>query len=213
VGKVSPEKDSTHTTNQLGTLQQFPEIVRVNRVDEIIFSAGDLTSQEIIKSMLSLVSLGVDFKIAPPDSMSVIGSNSIDTSGDLYTVELSAITQPHNKRTKRILDITVAFLTILFAPLTLAMNRTTRKMLSYSPKVLLGSYTWVSFAKNKNNLGLPKIKSGIFTPAEFNYLHSINCEQAEKTNILYAKNYSFSKDIKIIWKNIINKNIQRNEKD
>jgi lipopolysaccharide/colanic/teichoic acid biosynthesis glycosyltransferase len=62
-------------------------------------------------------------------------------------------------------------------------------------------------------LGLPKIKSGIFTPAEFNYLHSINCEQAEKTNILYAKNYSFSKDIKIIWKNIINKNIQRNEKD
>lgn len=204
VGEVSPHSNSPHT-NQLGSLPQLPEIVRVNSIDEIIFCASDLSSQEIIKSMLALVSLGVDFKIAPPDSFSVIGSNSIDTSGDLYTVELSAITQPANKRMKRALDLSIAFLTIILAPLHLPFSRTTRRMFRHAGSVIVGKYTWVGFANGAQTKGLPQIKPSVFAPVHTSQLEKQDTKLIEKINIQYAKSYSVSKDISIIWKNIINK--------
>jgi hypothetical protein len=48
--------------------------------------------------MLDLSPLDVDYKIAPPESISIIGSNSIHTAGDLYVVNINAITKPSNKR-------------------------------------------------------------------------------------------------------------------
>ncbi|NHB67499.1 glycosyltransferase [Perlabentimonas gracilis] len=204
VGEVSP-KSNSNNTNQLGAMNQLSEIVRVNSIDEIVFCASDLSSQEIIKSMLSLVSLGVDFKIAPPDSLSVIGSNSIDTSGDLYTVELSAITQPANRRMKRVLDLLVAILTIILAPLHLPFSRTTRKMFRLAGLVIVGKYTWVGFTHGAQTKGLPQIKPSVFAPVHTSSLEKLDAELIEKINIQYAKSYSVTKDISIIWKNIINK--------
>jgi len=44
--------------------------------------------------MHTLVSADVDFKIAPPESLSIIGSNSIDTAGDLYIIDVNSISKP-----------------------------------------------------------------------------------------------------------------------
>ena len=60
-------------------IDQIDEISAINRVDEIVFCSKDLPSQEIIRIMTRLIGSSVDFKIAPPESLSVIGSNSINT--------------------------------------------------------------------------------------------------------------------------------------
>ena len=67
--------------------------------------------------MLTLVSSGVDFKIAPPESLSIIGSNNIDTAGDLYMIEVNSISKPNNKRNKRLLDVVASLLIIAFSPI------------------------------------------------------------------------------------------------
>ena len=66
----------------IGHIGQIDDIVQVNRADELIFCAGDISSQKIITTMLKFTDAGVDFKIAPPESLSVIGSNSSDSIGE-----------------------------------------------------------------------------------------------------------------------------------
>ena len=66
----------------IGNIIQIRDIVEINKVDELIFCAKDMTSQSIIKTMLQFTDKNIDFKIAPPESLSVIGSNSINTAGN-----------------------------------------------------------------------------------------------------------------------------------
>jgi len=65
-------------------------------INEVIFSAKDITSEKIIENMKSLSNTRVDFKIASPESNSVIGSNSKKSSGDLYVIDVNSY-----KRKKR----------------------------------------------------------------------------------------------------------------
>jgi O-antigen biosynthesis protein len=73
-----------------GTLSQLREIIKVHDINEVIFSAKDNASQNIIENMTLLNDTRVDFKIASPESNSVIGSNSKKSSGDLYVVDVNS---------------------------------------------------------------------------------------------------------------------------
>lgn len=72
-----------------GTLSQLTEIIRIHAIDEVVFSARDITSETIIQNMKLLQHTRVDFKIASPESASLIGSNSKKSSGDLYVVKVN----------------------------------------------------------------------------------------------------------------------------
>jgi GT2 family glycosyltransferase len=77
----------------VGTLSQLKEIIALHSIQEVIFCAKDIPSQEIIKNMKLLNHARVDFKIASPDSNSVIGSNSPNSSGDLYVINVNSLTR------------------------------------------------------------------------------------------------------------------------
>ena len=64
--------------------------------------------------MITLVTKGVEFKIAPPESLSIIGSNSIDTAGDLYVIDVNNVGRPENRREKRLLDIVAGLFLLVF---------------------------------------------------------------------------------------------------
>jgi O-antigen biosynthesis protein len=69
-------------------ITKLDEIITLQSIDEIIFCAKDITAQDIIKNMKMLHPLGIDFKIASPESVSVIGSNSTKDSGDIYVIKI-----------------------------------------------------------------------------------------------------------------------------
>ena len=73
------------------TLNQLPDIIMINLIQEVIFCAEDLSSKEIIAQMVALRKNNINFKIASPDSLSVIGSNSSNTSGDIYSLDVNSI--------------------------------------------------------------------------------------------------------------------------
>jgi O-antigen biosynthesis protein len=83
---VYPENKS-FTEEFSGTLSQIGEIIDIHKINEIIFSASDISSQTIINQMKTLSTRNIDFKIASPDSYFVIGSNSSNTSGDFYSIK------------------------------------------------------------------------------------------------------------------------------
>lgn len=203
VGYVSPLSTLTNE-QQIATFNQLDEFVRINSVDEVIFCSGNLSSQDIIKTMLTLVPLGIDYKIAPPDSSSVIGSNSIDTAGDLYTVDFSAISKPVNRRNKRLFDALMAFFIILFSPLLVLFVKRFGYVFSRAFGVLFGKLTWVGYAhaEGVDISGLPKLRQGVFPPLKMRDLKGINPKNIERLNIQYAKNYNVNTDMVALYSHL-----------
>jgi hypothetical protein len=75
----------------LGTFRQLQDIIPIYRINEIIFCTGDISFQKVIDYMIDLQKYNVDYKIAPSEGIAIIGSNSIHTAGDLYTINLNAL--------------------------------------------------------------------------------------------------------------------------
>lgn len=190
----------------IGSLNQLNEIVRINRIDEIIFCAENISSAEIIRAMLELTSLGTDFKIAPPESISIIGSNSIHTAGDLYVVHINAIGSPANRRNKRIFDFITAFTALVLSPVFIWFFRKKSHFLKNTWQVLTGKKSWVGYAQSvENQPELPAIRTGILSPADMFDNSSSEPKRNHRLNVLYARNYSVLTDAEILlkgWKNI-----------
>ncbi len=186
-------KGFVHTKTQdepssLGSIQQLKEIVRIHKIDEVIFCAKDLSSQDIISNMLDLNQQNCDFKIASPDSISVVGSSSINTAGELYQVQLNLINSEENKRNKRMLDIMMSLLLLILSPIFWSIQKNRSHFFMNIIGILSGRLSFVGYNKSQEmSIHLDKIKDGVLSP--------IN-------NIDYAKNYSIHRDILIIYKKI-----------
>lgn len=188
----------------VGNTQQLREIVEIHQLDEVIFCAEDVSSNQIIDFMASLVNIKVDFKIAPPNSLYIIGSNSLDTAGDLYVIDLKTITKPENLRNKRTVDVIISTYLLLTLPIQLLIIKNPLQLIKNIFTVLVGNTSWVGYVKTTASIQLPKIKSGILNPSDAINNASMDEKTMNMLNEHYAKNYDILYDIKIIFKSYRN---------
>ncbi|MBN2522443.1 MAG: glycosyltransferase [Bacteroidales bacterium] len=191
-----------NSESYIGDLSQLNEIVKINRIDEIVFCAKDIPSHKIIQTMLSISDPSIDYKIAPPESLSIIGSNSINTAGELYIVHFNSLSQGFAQRTKRLFDILVALILLLILPVALFIVRNPLGLIRNIFLTLTGFRTWIGFyPDNEAEIGtLPKLNKGILTPIPGSRNKKINSETIKRMNLLYAKDYKMSTDISIIFR-------------
>ena len=183
----------------IGTLNQLDQVVHIHSIDEIIFCAKDTTAQTIIHWMSVISSTNIDFKIAQPDSLYLIGSNSIDSAGDLYILNINSISTKSNIRNKRTFDFITSIGLLIITPLLIFTFKNKRKFISNVLSVLVGKLSIVGYHYlNKSEHNLPKIKNGILSPADKTNL--IDEVMFDKLNLIYARDYNISKDL-IILKN------------
>lgn len=201
IGFIHIEETQDHHEMYVGLLDQLEEAVGVYDIDELIFCSKNLSAQEII-SQMSIINLhDLDFKIAPEESMYVIGSNSINTQGELYAFELNSINKLENIRNKRIFDIISSMILLLFFPVLIVVSKSFLGLLRNILSVLFGLKSWVSYHKSDENDTLPKIKEGILNPVS--HLRSEYSELTVfKLNMLYAKEYRLKNDFDILLKNL-----------
>ena len=186
-----------------GNLSQINQIIHINDVDEVIFCAKDLTSRKIIELMSTLDIKNLEYKIAQPESLYLIGSNSIDTSGDLYIIDINSVNLPKNRRSKRILDFSFAIALFCFSPIVIWLVSNKFGFFPNLLKVLFSTRTWVGYSPvlQNNKINLPKIKPGVLSPSSI-FREKLNDEKLEKINLIYAKDYRVLTDIKIILKSL-----------
>ena len=183
------------------TLYRLKEIISVDEIDEVVFCAKDVSSQEIINIMARLEEQKVDFKIAPPESLFIIGSNSIKNSGDLFILDLNALTSPANRRNKRILDFLLSFSFLLTYPIICWFIQDKGGFLRNIFKVMFAKRTWVGFCSaSPSKLKLPSLKQGIISPLITLKSQETSDSTKQKLNIVYARNYKISTDLSIIQK-------------
>lgn len=203
IEKVFYVSENDHkNSKQIGTLSQLDQIVFIHKIDEVIFCAKNNSAQTILEWMSNLSSFHVDFKIAQPDSLYLIGSNSIDTAGDLYVLNVNQINKSNQIRNKRTLDIILSILLILLSPIFVLFFKNKFSFLRNLIHVLIGKKSLVGYAHikqtNETKHSLPKIKDGIISPADGIFFLEESIES--KLNLLYARNYSVWKDLSLILK-------------
>jgi len=194
------EKKEYDKKTFIGNTTQLKEIIEIHNIDEIIFCAADLSSNQIIDFMATLGNTKVDFKIAPPQSMYIIGSNSLDTAGDLYVIDLKTISKPENVRNKRVFDCLTSIVFLISFPFIIWIIKFKLQFTANIFNVLLGKKTWVGYAETYKNNHLPKIKKGVLSPADAIDANKIEVETLLMLNEHYAKNYQTINDLKIIYK-------------
>ncbi len=202
IGIVSFHNHKGNQNGFLGHLGQIKEIITIHKIDEVIFCAKDVPAQVIIDKMSELKDEQVDFKIAPPESLSIIGSNSINTSGDLYVFDINAITKIPNRRNKRLLDILISLTLLLTYPITLFLVRKPIGLLRNIFSTFLGFKSWVGYApyQPEEHHHLPDIRKGVLDPTYAFRNKDIPLDTILRLNLMYARDYKFFNDLNIIVK-------------
>lgn len=181
-----------------GTVNQLPEMIRIYKADEIIFCQKDMPAYSIIRYMLLLANTGCNFKIAPPESNSIVGSNSINTAGDLYVYQANPFATSKNSRLKRTFDIAVSMLLLLFFPVWIFFKKDKTRTFKHIFEVLVSKKTWVSYGSVTPIKGA-RLKPGVYSVNDA-YPKNYNAEMIEKLDLAYAQNYRISNDFRIFVK-------------
>jgi GT2 family glycosyltransferase len=82
-GRVSLSRDDA-SEEVLGHLEQLREIIRINKIKEVIFAAGELSASRIIESMHNISDLNIKIKIASSDGKYLIGSRHVSHDGRTF---------------------------------------------------------------------------------------------------------------------------------
>jgi hypothetical protein len=193
-----PDKDGF-----IGNHEQLKEIVNIYSIDEVIFCAKDVSAQKIIDIMTDYERSGLDFKIAPPQSLSIIGSNSISTSSDPFIIDTNSIGRVENRRNKRIFDI---FISLLMLPVSPLLMFFVRKPLGFIRNLFLVTFairTWTGYFDLKIDLDeaekLPPLKKGILSPLDAFKNIKVSPASIRRLNLLYARDYKIMNELNILY--------------
>ena len=193
----------TTYADSMGSKLQLNEIIKIHQINELIFCAKDLKAKEIIDSMTLVQHENIEFKIAQPNTNFLIGSNSIETSGDLYDLNFYALSKIENRRLKRVFDLFFSFTILLISPLLVFFFKKKNIFFKNLFFILWGKNTFVGYFNKSDGTktNLPIIKPGILQP----YSISSNEEEEnkQKLNLLYAKEFSVIFDFEVLlrkWK-------------
>ncbi|MAW65952.1 MAG: glycosyltransferase [Flavobacteriales bacterium] len=200
---IGSDEDSLQSKLFVGNLNQLNEIIQIHKLDEVIFCAKDLSSNKIIETMESLSSNEAEFKIAPPESLFILGSSSIDSPGELYLIDINSLSKSENIRNKRIFDVVSSLILLVTSPILALLVQEPSKMFGNIINVFKGKFTWVGYSKSfglKNEL--PVLKSSILSPLDRFNDTDLEEETIERINIRYAKDYNPLNDLTILIKGL-----------
>ncbi len=194
---ISPSK----VTNQLHQFipDAIVEIINANRISEIVFGTEAFPMASIVQAMHYLSQFDIDFKIALHSGDSIVGSNSINTQGELYSLEIKALGKPQIRRIKRLFDISSSLLLIITFPLCWPFLKKPLWLTGKAFKVLLGLSTWIGYHNHAESTNQPKLKKCVFAYGSQN----LNGITAVQLNSQYARNYSLKTDLNELLRNIL----------
>ena len=203
IGMVSPQ-NHFEPADFLGSVSKLQDIALIYRINEIIFCAADVPSQEIMRQMTK-IGPHIAYKIVPEDSLSIIGSQSKNAPGELYTIEVRFdIAQDLHRRNKRLLDLALAGLLLFSLPVHLLFVKNRTGLIANILQVLFAQKTWVGYASGADSgHTLPALRPGVLSPLDALPQGSFRPDDAatiQRLNMLYAKNYRAENDLEIVLK-------------
>lgn len=105
----------------LGVVSDLPEIIRIHKATEIIFTTDSFSNDEILDILDSVKRLRVNVKIVPKHLDYILGKSSVEKIEDIPLVEVDYnLYRFGNRLSKRLFDLIVSFIiTVVFTPFVL----------------------------------------------------------------------------------------------
>lgn len=204
VGFVSDDSktklDTSMQNFHLGDTATFADLISVYEINEVIFCGKNLSSSAIIAMMGTIDSSNIEYKIAPPESLFIIGSNSINENGDFYFVDVANINNPVNKRNKRLFDIGMSLGLLISSPIIVFATKNKVGFIQNIFMVLFGIKSWVG-KQNDDEKIFKGLKKGVLSPAMMIKTESRD-RTRERLNALYAKDFKVWNDFKLVLRNL-----------
>ena len=197
LGRIETGDDSEKKT--IGKLNDLASLLKKYPVKEIIFCEGSLSFKKIIES-ISLLQRRIRIKIFTSCSNTLIGSESSKAVTFLAGESNYRLSFPMNRRNKNLIDIALAIFFLATFPFHFIFKKKPLLFFKHTFAVLLRKKTWIGYALDEKDL--PPLKKGILTstglPASLNTLSQKNLRAAD---ILYAKEFQYRKDLRLVWSN------------
>jgi hypothetical protein len=183
----------------LASLDGARELLFTLDIDEVIFCVNGLRYETILNQM-QRCGAGYEYKIHLPGSQSFVGSNSSHTAGDLYTLDqrynLSGFAQQRNKR---VLDVVLSFGFVLMWPVLFWRVQEPWGWLRNCFQVLVGSRTWIGYARNGNDL--PPLRPAVLPTYHLLPGYEPAPAVLELLDRNYAREYTPGTDLGLVLKN------------
>jgi FlaA1/EpsC-like NDP-sugar epimerase len=199
--------DKIESFEVIGTDQNIKRVIKENKINEVIFSSGDLSYNKMMEIVAKCREENVEFKIVGSNLDFIVGKTAVTMLDDMPVIELNYnISQPQQKFIKALFDYSVALPSLfliypfIFFKSKLAPTQSdfTKFILGF-PKVLSGNKSLVgpdlSQSSEDNILG----KTGL---TGYWYIENENPEELEKLNFYYAKNQNIWLDLEILAKSL-----------
>ena len=199
--KSNSEKEQPIHSHYLGHPEELVDLISIYEINEIIFCGKNHSSADIIGHMLRIGRDEIEIKIAPPESLFIIGSNSIHEKGDLYFVDVPSINNPVNRRNKRIFDVGMSIGLLILSPILFLIVENKLSFFKNIFRVLTGKISWVGRDPQKDKI-FKGLKIGVLSPAMLAKKNTDDVATRERLNALYAKDFKLYNDLKLVMGNI-----------
>ena len=192
------KNESDHFIANLG---QLPDALKIFHINQIIYCAEDMDSGSIINEMMIQENPQIELKIAPPESAFIIGSQSINTSGEILSINtINTFLKEESQNSKRLFDVLSSFIILIFSPLLLLVNNHRIQLFRNIFQVLFGMKTWVGFVNLEDHQTIIKsIKPSVLHIGMPYKNQNKRKDFYETLNLTYAKKYDFTIDFSLIW--------------
>ncbi|MEM9718639.1 MAG: glycosyltransferase [Bacteroidota bacterium] len=197
ISSIGPlSEDHPLFKRELGSVKYMGQLSNMYKSEEWIFCLQDLSYSWLLDTMATWGPKGIQFKTLPHAFPAVIGPKQIFAS-PLTGSFSSPLFRSSIRLRKRIVEVIVALLMILLFPIMSFGYLRPKLAWKALISVLKGSHHLVGYL-TPSLPNLPPIK-----PGWLNLSHRISTEMAIKTsttNLYYAKNYSPTLDLELLYK-------------
>jgi len=202
-GFVNPSLEENKDPYFVNSISYLGEVIKLYPVNEVIFGASAVPYKTILRWMSSLGDR-VFVKIASRGLLNIVGSDSSNSLGELYTIDLKyRINEAVYKRLKRIVDISLSLLALAISPIRWVLQSFSIDVFLQPLQVLVNRFTWVSYDVTDQTVSqLPKIKKGIFKVSNLLGKSQKSNQEIKNLNDFYARNYSVMQDIEVFVKSV-----------
>jgi hypothetical protein len=167
---------------------------------EIIFCEGALSFADIIESIQQLPR-HCRIKFHAANSRSIVGSDSKDSSGEALSKENGfKLSDPYNRRLKRLLDVSIVILAIITFPIHLFGVKKPFAFFVNCFAILFAQKTWIGYAREEKNL--PHLRKGVIAcnGIPLSTMQQLPPESLHIVDYWYARDYEPTNDLWLIWK-------------
>lgn len=193
-GYISPMEKYEDDEMCLGTIQQLEEVLKVHKIEEIIFCNQSISTRDIITFMSKLRNEVTAYRIVPKNAHFIMGHHQVYEAGPQNYVVFSSLALPETRLKKQVFDILVSLFLFFAFPFTFWLYENPLLALKNLWYILKGKYHLVGYIDGSNP-DLPPLKNGILN---IRLIYHYNQKNPQVLDKQYARYYTLGLDFQIL---------------